>query len=53
MNISGELENYSRQNSIAETLGLYSSLDIRDPFSSGPETNLNKWTKNNKTNDNA
>ena len=25
--------------------GLFPSLDIRDPFSSGPETNLNKWTK--------
>ena len=25
--------------------GLYPSLDIADPFSSGPEMNLNKWTK--------
>ena len=25
--------------------GLYTSLDIRDPFSSGPEMNLDKWTK--------
>ena len=50
-NISEELENYSRQNSIAETsskesiLGLYFSFDIPDPFSSGPKRNLNKWTK--------
>ena len=50
-NISGELENYSRQNSMAETLskewilGLYSSLDTRYPLSSGPERNLDKWTK--------
>ena len=50
-NISGELENYSRQNSRAETSskelisGLCPSLDIRDPSSSGPEMNLNKWTK--------
>ena len=49
--ISGELENYSRQNSVAETLskekipGLYHSLDIPDPFSSWPERNLNKWTE--------
>ena len=46
-NFSGELENYYRQNSLAETLskeyipGLYHSLDIPDPFSSGPE--MNKW----------
>ena len=26
-------------------LGLYPSLDTRDPFSSGPEINLDKWTK--------
>ena len=26
-------------------LGLCSSLDIRDPFWSGPEMNLNKWIK--------
>ena len=50
-NISGELENYSRQNSPAETsskeetLGLCPSLNIWDPFSSGPEMNLNKWIK--------
>ena len=50
-NISGELENYSRKNSIAEILskekipGLYHSLNIPDPCSSGPVTNLNKWTK--------
>ena len=25
------------------------SLDILDPFSSGPETNLNKWTKEQET----
>ena len=42
-NISGELENYSRQNSLAKTLSkeyitrLYPSLDIRDPFL--------KWTR--------
>ena len=51
MNISGELENYSRQSSPAEAfwkeyiVGLYPSLDTRDPFSSGPEKNLDKWTK--------
>ena len=39
-NNSGELENYSRRNSLAET-----SSDIRDPFSSGLEMNLNKWIK--------
>ena len=50
-NISGELENYSRQSSPAETLskekilGLYPSLDTRDPFSSGLEMNLDKWAK--------
>ena len=50
-NIFGELESYSRQNYVAETLskeyilGLYPSLDIQDPFLSGPEMNLNKWTK--------
>ena len=44
-------ENYSRQNCLAETLsknwilGLYSSLDVQGPFSSGPSINLNKWTK--------
>ena len=49
-NIS-ELENYLRQNSVAETLskeqipGPYHSLDILDPFSSGSETNSNKWIK--------
>ena len=52
--MSGELENYSRQNSLAETLskelipGLYHSLDIPDPFSRGPEMNLNKRTKERK-----
>ena len=30
---------------IIKILGLYLSLDILDPFPSGPETNLNKWTK--------
>ena len=50
-NISGELENYSRQNSPAETsskekiLGLCPSLNIRDPSSSGPEVNKDKWIK--------
>ena len=50
-NISGELENYSKQNSIAGILSkewipaLYRTLDIPDPSSSGPETNLNNWTK--------
>ena len=50
-NISGELENYLRQNSLAETLskeqipGVYPSLDILDTFWSGPEMNLNKWAK--------
>ena len=49
-NISGELENYVRQNSQAETLSkintwLNHSLDIPGPFSSGPEMNLNKWNK--------
>ena len=50
-NISGEPESYSRQNYRAETLSkeyiprLYSSLDIRDHFWSGPEKNLCKWTK--------
>ena len=49
--ISGELENYSKQSSLAETLskgyilGLYPSLDTRDPFSSGLEMNVDKWTK--------
>ena len=48
---SGELENYLRQNSLAETsskketFGLCLSLDILDPFSSGPEMNLNKSIK--------
>ena len=27
------------------TLGLYPSLDTRDPFSSGPEINFDKCTK--------
>ena len=52
MDIAEELENYSRQNSEKSqnlikgiNTRLYSSLDIRDPFSSGPEMNLNKWTK--------
>ena len=44
-NISGELESYSRQNSLAKILGLCPSLDIRNPFSSGQEMNLNKWIK--------
>ena len=49
--ISRELVNYSRQGTPAETLSkeyvlvLYPSLDTRDPFSSGPERNLEKWTK--------
>ena len=47
-NISGELENYTRQNSLVETLskeeipGLYHSLDIPDPLWSGSEMNLSK-----------
>ena len=50
-NISGERENFLRQNSPAETsskeyiLGLCHESDIRDPFSSGPMRNLNKRTK--------
>ena len=49
-NIS-ELENYSRQNSPAETLSkewileLCPSLDIPDPFSSGQEMDINKWIR--------
>ena len=35
----------SSRNLIKGILGLYPSLDIRDPFSSGPEMNLNKWIK--------
>ena len=44
-----DLENYSRQKSLAETLskewilGLYHSLDILDPFSNGPETTLTDY----------
>ena len=51
LTLGWKLSNYSRQNSIAEIIskelisGLYLSLDIPDPFSSRPETNLNKWTK--------
>ena len=26
-------------------LGQYPSLDTRDPFSSGPDMSLDKWTK--------
>ena len=33
------------RNLIKGISGLYHSLDIPDPFSSGPETNLNKWTE--------
>ena len=36
------------RNLIKRIPGLYLSLDIPDPFSSGPETNLNKWTKEQK-----
>ena len=49
-NISGELGNYSRQNSLAETfkginIWAVSLVRYSGPFSSGPEMNLNKWTK--------
>ena len=50
MNITRELENYSGQNSQAETFskeyipGQDHSLDIPGLFSSDPEMNLNKLT---------
>ena len=56
-NISGEQENSSRQNSpegtspIKEILRLFPSLDIQDPSSSRPKMNINKGSKNKKTND--
>ena len=42
-----KIQKDSRQNSLVETSSKEKipSLNIRDPFSSGPEINLNKWTK--------